>query len=135
MNSCVAFAPGSLTDTTTNTLGCRFSHALSAAESPDPNCAAAGPSGGGVCGTNCEAYCSLMLAICPSVYEDQTTCLSSCAKMTGVNDVAYHFGASGDNLPCRIYHATFAAEGSPEIHCVHASPTPALPCAVPPDAG
>jgi len=135
MNSCVAFAPGALTDTTTNTLGCRLSHALAAADSADQNCSAAGPSGGGVCGTNCEAYCSLMLAICTSVYEDQATCLNACSKMTGINGTAYHFGGSGDNLQCRIYHSTFAAEGSPNIHCVHASPTPAAPCANAPDAG
>lgn len=135
MSSCAAFAPGMLTDTATNTLGCRFAHALDAAESPDQNCSAAGPSGGGVCGTNCEAYCSLMFAICPSVYEDQATCFSACGKMVGVNETAYHFGASGDNLQCRIYHATFAAEGSAAIHCVHAAPVPADPCISPPDAG
>ena len=109
-------------------MGCRLSHALVAAESPDQNCAAAGPSGGKVCGSYCDGYCSLMLAICPSVYEDQSTCSAACQGMTVLPDT-YQFGGSGDNLQCRIYHATFAAEGSPDIHCVHAAPTPALPCA------
>lgn len=129
MNSCPAFVVGTLQDTSSNTLGCRFSHALAALESPAQNCAAAGPSGGGVCGTNCDAYCSLMLSICSTVYENQADCNTSCLAMNGVTDTAYNTSASGDNLQCRIYHATFAAEGNPTLHCMHASPTPLLPCA------
>ena len=129
MNSCPAFAPGSFNDASINTLGCRFNHALQAATNPDQHCAAAGPSGGGVCGNNCNAYCSMMLTICPTVFEDQATCETACQSMTGVDITSYHAPASGNNLQCRIYHVTFAAEGSPEIHCVHASPTPAAPCA------
>lgn len=131
MNSCPAFPSGTIGDTSNNSLGCRYSHALAAASNPDQNCAAAGPSGGGVCGTNCDAYCFLMAQICPSVYEDLTVCNSACITMVGVNDTAFHTNVSGDTLQCRIYHATFAAEGSPDIHCVHASPLPALPCATP----
>ncbi len=129
MNSCPAFVVGTLQDTSSNTLGCRFSHAQAALQSPTQNCTAAGPSGGGVCGTNCDAYCSLMLSICPSVYENQADCNTSCVAMTGVSDTVYNTSVMGDNLQCRIYHATFAAEGNPTLHCMHASPTPLLPCA------
>jgi hypothetical protein len=131
LNSCPSFVVGTLQDTSNNTLGCRFSHALAAADSPDQNCAAAGPSGGGVCGTNCDAYCALMAHICPTVYENQSICFAACANMTGVDDTVFHTNISGDSLQCRIYHATFAAEGNPDIHCVHASSIPTLPCAPP----
>jgi len=127
--SCPAFVLGTLQDTSSNTLGCRFSHALAALESPAQNCAAAGPSGGGVCGTNCDAYCTLMLSICPSVYENQADCNTSCVAMVGVSDTVYNTSLAGDTLQCRIYHSTFAAEGNPNLHCMHASPTPLLPCA------
>gem|GEM_PF-2991941 len=56
LNSCLAFAPGSLTDSSINTLGCRFSRALAAMTNPDQNCAAAGPSGGGgTCQRKCDS--------------------------------------------------------------------------------
>jgi hypothetical protein len=129
MKSCLAFAPGTLADASINTLGCRFNRALAAVANPDQNCAAAGPSGGGVCGTNCNAYCAMMLTTCSTVYEDLATCDAACESMTGVAETSYHSPQSGNTLQCRIYHVTFAAEGSPEIHCVHASPTPAAPCA------
>jgi len=131
LNSCPSFALGSLADTSSNSLGCRFSHALAAQESPDQNCAAAGPSGGGTCGSACDAYCSLMAHICPTVYEDAVTCSAACHAMLGSDVSTYHTPAAGDTLQCRIYHSTFAAEGSPELHCVHASSVPTLPCAAP----
>jgi hypothetical protein len=71
----------------------------------------------------------MMLTICPSVYEDKATCDVACATMVGVSETNYHTPDSGNNLQCRTYHVTFAAEGSPDIHCVHAAPTPVLPCA------
>jgi len=77
----------------------------------------------------CNAYCSMMLTPCPTVFEDQATCESACGAMAGVGVTDYRSPQAGDNLPCRIYHVTFAAEGSPDIHCVHAAPTPASPCA------
>jgi len=69
-----------------------------------------------------------MAAVCPAVYEDDATCRSACVAMEGVDQVDYQIGGTGDNLQCRIYHATFAAEGNPELHCQHASPTPTSPC-------
>jgi hypothetical protein len=49
--------------------------------------------------------------------------------MKGITDKQYVVGTSGNNLQCRLYHATFAAEGFPDVHCPHASPTPTAPCA------
>lgn len=129
MNSCAAFRLGTPRDSSGNTLGCRAHYAALASADPTSNCAAAGPGGVGTCGTNCDAYCSLMATVCSSVYEDETICRSACLLMTGVAERTYQAGGSGDNLQCRIYHATFAAEGFPDVHCPHASPTPTPPCA------
>jgi hypothetical protein len=127
--SCAAFLLGSEQDTTGNTLGCRAHYATLATTDAAANCAAAGPSGGGKCGTNCDAYCALMARVCPTVFDDDALCRTACQAMAGVDEVAYRYGLSGDNLQCRIYHATFGAEGFPEIHCPHASPVPTSPCA------
>jgi hypothetical protein len=129
LNSCAAFLLGSSKDTSGNTLGCRAHYATLAATEPATNCAAAGPAGGGRCGSNCDAYCALMARTCATVFEDDLQCRTDCLAMVGVDELAYRFGASGDNLQCRIYHATFAAEGFPELHCPHASPIPTAPCA------
>lgn len=128
-SSCAAFLLGSVKDTSGNTLGCRAQYATLAAIDPAANCAAAGPSGGGRCGTNCDAYCALMARVCPTVFDDDASCRSACRQMAGVDDVAYRSATGGDTLQCRIYHATFGAEGFPELHCPHASPVPTMPCA------
>jgi hypothetical protein len=127
LSSCAAFLLGSLNDTSGNTLGCRAHYALLAA-TDTTQCAAAGPSGGARCGSNCDAYCALMERVCPTVFDDVSTCRVGCLKMAGVDETNYKYGGSGDNLQCRIYHATFGAEGFPEIHCPHASPVPQGPC-------
>jgi len=129
MNSCAAFRLGTNKDSSGNTLGCRAHYAALAATNTTANCPAAGPAGIGTCGSNCDGYCSLMTTLCGSVYEDETVCHNACVLMTGVDNATYLSGGSGDNLQCRIYHATFAAEGFPTVHCPHASPTPLSPCA------
>lgn len=129
MNSCAAFRLGSRLDASGNTLGCRAHFAALAGADPATNCPAAGPAGVGSCGTNCDSYCALMATICPSVYEDEAVCRAACVTMTGVASKTYQSGGSGDNLQCRIYHATFAAEGFPAVHCPHASSIPMAPCA------
>lgn len=129
LNSCAAFPLGTIKDTRGNTLGCRAQYAQLAAVDPVANCSAAGPSGGGHCGTNCDAYCALMARVCGSAFDDDAACRTACLAMVGVDEVTYKYGGSGDNLQCRIYHSTFGAEGFPEIHCPHASPVPMAPCA------
>lgn len=129
MSSCAAFRLGTLNDRSGNTLGCRSHYAALAATDSATHCSSAGPSGGGRCGTNCDAYCALMATVCPSVFEDETLCRTDCQQMVGVGQTNYRAGGSGDNLQCRIYHVTFAAEGFPAVHCPHAAPVPLAPCA------
>jgi hypothetical protein len=128
LKTCAAFRVGNANETSGNSLGCR-AHFAALAANDESNCAAAGPSGGGVCGTPCDAYCAIMQSVCTSVYEDASVCRSACIQMSGISEKKYVVGISGDNVQCRLYHATFAAEGFPDIHCPHAASTPTSPCA------
>ncbi len=137
--------PGTVEDTSGDTLGCRYTHALAAAEAATDEdrraaCAAAHASGGGVCGTYCEVYCNAGNALCTSAnpdtgdwtpFLDGDTCAATCAGystdvLDGVPVVDQEFGY-GDTVQCRLHHLQAAAiEGAatPEVydlHCGHAS--------------
>jgi hypothetical protein len=65
---------------TDNSLECRAYYANVAATVPvmAPNaCAYAGPSGGNVCGTRCEDFCTALSALCPTT-SHLDTCMSTC---------------------------------------------------------
>ncbi|GEM_PF-2995874 len=69
-----------------NTVGCRLHHAELAAKSPTSaqnHCPAAGPTGGGACGTACENYCHLADTLCGGLHKDTKTCLLECAGVQG----------------------------------------------------
>jgi len=124
MTQCTAAAipAGTAGMTAGNTLGCRVYHAGVATTAAALHCPHAGLSGGGVCGTVCEAYCGLIQGTCTGAnqqYPDADACLRACADLpdTGV------IGAmDGDTVQCRLYHAT-AGIGEPATHCVHAGAT------------
>ena len=86
-------------------------------------CPAAGPGGDGVCGSNCDGYCQLMLAECPGSF-DAASCVQSCAATSdpGGFDTSR---IEGDSVQCRLYHLQ-AASVSPRNHCPHAAG--AYPC-------
>jgi hypothetical protein len=72
---CLTFPVGSLDDTTGHTLGCRV-HVLEVTTTLETaDCAAAGPSGDGACGTKCESYCTAMERICPDVFSGVADCI------------------------------------------------------------
>lgn len=125
MVACAAFPEGTKADTAGNTLGCRAYHGgPPAANDAALHCEHAGPGGAGVCGSDCEGFCAIALAVCGSVYADESACMAECA--TFPDDVAYNTTAmAGDSLACRLYHLTAAAV-DPFVHCAHinaASPT------------
>jgi hypothetical protein len=127
MASCSHFTVGMAADTSGNTLGCRVYHAGNAMTDPTTHCVHAGPGGGGVCGTPCEGFCSLVTAECPTQYPSASTCATECAAYA--QDPAYSASqTSGDTLACRLYHAT-AASTDPTTHCPHtAMVTTGGPC-------
>jgi hypothetical protein len=72
---CVAFPVGDVTDSMVNTVGCRFNMSMAAVDNSSL-CDYAGPSGGGVCGSLCEAHCN-MTTNCSAA--DFPTCMAVCS--------------------------------------------------------
>lgn len=113
-----------------NTLGCRVYHAQAANVLTVNHCGHAGPSGGGVCGTELQAWGSILNSTCQdSSVQDLVNTVSasvlnaafppgfrssentSLATYTSVLDQA------GNTQACRIYHLGVAA--SAPSHCDH----------------
>lgn len=119
---CRHMSQGNVSDTTGNTLECRFHHTQEAHEDQS-FCAFAGPGGSGVCGSNCESFCQLQSEICVGSnqqYDSVEACMAICAAFN--DDVVYNSTIlGGDSLACRISHLALAT-GSPAIHCSHVAP-------------
>ncbi|MEI9939640.1 MAG: hypothetical protein WDO69_20670 [Pseudomonadota bacterium] len=119
-----------------NSVACRVGQLEKAAATSEDlpvYCAKAGPGGDDACGSNCENYCSLFAAACPSDFEsyaldaaegDSTMdlCVSKCQGLvdTGLYDSRDTGNYLGDTLQCRIVHTT-SATVDPDGHCEHAT--------------
>ncbi len=127
---------GSFDDTRGNTIGCRIYHANAAfEEGANIHCPHAGYTGGNICGTWCEVYCDMSLAICVddnAAFSDFEDCLASCEAIAVDGTIG---DVDGDTIQCRMYHMTVAAisDSSADIHCGHSFPAPTDDhCAGPP---
>jgi hypothetical protein len=118
LSSCALFPPGETGADSGDSLACRVSHAALAVAEPDPHCRHAGPSGGGVCGAPCDAYCDLMMAVCGEVYADLGACMETCAGFPESGMYSIRESRS-DTVECRIFHATRAT--ADDGHCGTAS--------------
>ena len=124
---CALFDEGSLDDEGKNTVGCRLRYAFNARYEAGASCWRAGPGGDGYCGSNCEGYCTIMLAACtpetasPYYFDDFETCVAECDSLP---QIPYIQGdpsvLSGDTVQCRTYHVTTAVMFDTEEHCGHA---------------
>lgn len=117
---CAALPPGSPGETAGNSLACRAYHAGMAAVDPALHCVHAGPGGAGVCGGNCEGFCAIAVATCPSEHPNLDACLTACAAFPDTEP--YNIDdASGDTLACRLYHLGIAATSDADalVHCGH----------------
>lgn len=118
--SCAALPQGEPGATSGNSLECRSYHAGAALGDPATPCTHGGPGGDGVCGSNCEGFCQLVIATCTGaneVYASFNDCLVDCGGL----DDSEPFDVSdtgGDTLACRTYHASVATQ-DPETHCPH----------------
>ncbi len=142
LESCLAFCQdqaalplGTAEDVDVNTVGCRIRHAILAVTTVNPaaQCPAAGPTGGGVCGTPCENYCALVAQGCgpTALYPDEDTCLAACEAfpVDGPPDAT-----SGDSLACRLNHAALAVsdpEQAASLHCPAAAEDGGVTCVIP----
>lgn len=125
-SQCAAFALGTLADDVGNTVGCRYTHARVALAFPGEravSCRAAGPGGDGICGANCQGYCSLMMATCDD-FTSRDECLLACAELDDIGGFSLD-DIQGNSVQCRLYHLG-AAVISPTLHCRHAAG--AYPC-------
>lgn len=119
--TCAGWQPGTAADMSGNTLGCRIYHAGVAAGNPGLHCRHAGPGGDGVCGANCEGFCTLAMRACTGQptppYASISACMTTCAGFatTPPYDATQ---TAGNTFACRLYHAT-AASTAPAIHCAH----------------
>jgi len=135
MAMCGAWPVGTDNDTSGNTLGCRAYHSGAVATLGTDHCYHAGPYGAdlksnaSICGTQCEAYCSIMLYKpgCNDTlraFNSMAECVNACPLF--VSDMSkYYDNATGNTLQCRIYHAKVAFSGGQttlNTHCQHAAP-------------
>jgi hypothetical protein len=122
LNACAAFPMGTAGDTSGNTLGCRLSHAQRAGADAGAECEAAGPGGGGVCGSNCDGFCQLVLKYCTgmnTVYPDSSSCESVCMSFgtSAVYSVTDTSIQTRTQVACLLYHAQEATT-VPMDHCL-----------------
>jgi hypothetical protein len=105
MALCAAFPVGADADTSGNTLGCRLYHAKAAATLGLEHCFHAGLSGvdkatgNPICGTQCEAYCSVMTHTAGCIgnlrgYNTYAECNATCALFP--SDIAQYDATSGN---------------------------------------
>jgi hypothetical protein len=100
-----------------NTLGCRKTHAYNAlvgGPSAVMHCAHSGPGGAGVCGDDCDSYCTLLERTCSAQFASiggMAGCESSCKPLLGDKPLPYSvkLAKSGDSqLACRFLALTTA---------------------------
>lgn len=131
---CSTFEVGQAGATSGNSLACRIQHLEATKAMPEgSDCAAAGPGGDGVCGSNCESYCTGMMALCPATFETVGDCTAACDPLIECGPYAVPAKTPDDpSIQCRLYHLSAAAVGfldkepgidtSAQItHCPHAS--------------
>ena len=87
---------------------------------PVTHCPHAGPAGDGVCGTNCDSFCTIAQGICTGnnqVFGSVPECMTAC----GVFPMTARYTTSavtGNTFGCRMYHLTLATI-DPVTHCPH----------------
>ena len=94
----VSLPAGTSADLTQNTIGCRAYYAA-LSEQSSTHCDAAGPTGGGVCGDWCEAYCLIATARCAGLYPNYSQCLGACVELDNGGSPGDLFG---DTVQCRV---------------------------------
>jgi hypothetical protein len=134
---------GEGTPTGNATFECRLARATSMSREGS-DCRAAGRGGDQVCGTSCDAYCSLMRAICPARFgqfdpgtsepDDEAGCRAECAVLVDRGEYdprpggADEFDTDDDQptVQCRLWHLGSAALDAAQFgsldshHCGHA---------------
>lgn len=135
---------GRTTDQNIDSWGCRQYWLERAEEATDAAqrtsaCSAASISGGDVCGTHCDLYCTLAETVCTggdALFSSRQACVAACSELGGMDDVLPNVSVTpqlfgyGDTVTCRLHHLQAAAvQNNAGLHCKHADPVPeALTC-------
>jgi len=143
MAVCTLMAPGdTLGGVDENTVACRLDRLKQQDFEAGTHCAQVGPGGDGVCGTNCEALCTLRQRVCGAI-EGQSEmldvvnydiCMHNCQALPDLGNVNATRDRSGDSVQCRLLHISESAI-SHELaveHCEHTQTIPfpgeTVPC-------
>jgi hypothetical protein len=126
--TCGKLPEGDESDGALNTVGCRLRQARAAATLEQ--CTAAGPFGGGLCGSRCEAFCAINARTCGEElgplqpFRSEATCLEQCSLFTFDPDEgegpSQDFSGN-DTVNCRSFHLILAQQDA-EGHCPHTAP-------------
>lgn len=160
--TCMSFPVGtsSVSDTSSNTLGCRIHYAVGAsnATAAMADCAYAGPAGDLITASSpafcsggdlCTSFCTLEIKACGSLdaplngnptdadgnplfqYRNTADCMNSCTSFDKTH--AYTTTSTGDSLACRLLHATIAASSASNaaLDCSSTAAAPREHCAGP----
>lgn len=116
-----------------NTIACRLYQAELAEETGEPaeHCKHAGPGGGNVCGTDCEAYCQLFPRICADQGVAAEDCVERCEALPDVGEFSIDLAYDAANIECRLIHLSNATVAN--THCGHAEFLSTLHCMRVPD--
>lgn len=120
-----------------DTLGCHLQHAMNAtaAGAATMHCPHAGPGGDaigspGICGDPCTNFCTIVQTVCTggnAQYASMGECMTACGQFSTTTKYTVDTGTfpvmppTGNNLACRLYHATNAAVSptAANAHCAH----------------
>ncbi len=126
LDVCAILPEGMPGETEHNTVNCRFTSALFAPTEVSYYCPAAGPGGNGVCGSDCEGFCRLLVGVCSPYSEVELKydeCKKTCNELEDLGTYTVDPAAElyeGDHVQCRLYHVSAAASADTEAHCQHA---------------
>jgi hypothetical protein len=131
---CAKLPPGDDLEPAGNTVACRARQATLAimTKEPAPYCPAAGPGGAGVCGENCDSYCSLLQQTCPAEFAMNPDCLHACSTLNDTGKFDLQANHEGDTIQCRLEHVSNATVQA-KTHCPHAAIVSSDYCVAPPD--
>ncbi|HEY6077795.1 MAG TPA: hypothetical protein VIW29_03285, partial [Polyangiaceae bacterium] len=119
---CAKLEPGDPNEPVGNNVACRLRQAqIAELSEPEETCRSAGPGGDGICGSDCDAYCTLFPQICPDQYLHGETeaCLKACGGLADQSSYNLSADHGGDSIECRLVH-TASATVDPVEHCKHA---------------
>jgi hypothetical protein len=127
LKACGFLELGTIKDGDVNSVGCRLRKAQNANTKDD--CAAAGPFGGGVCGSRCASFCNMDSKHCstangvttPPFKGSSADCNEACVKFavdaSEGESTKQQFDGK-DTINCRQFHLILALSDAPG-HCPH----------------